>query len=287
MPVFEMLIKDIVGFFTTLFYRFYHQGQLPVVVVFPDFPSKKTTIAKICKMHKYRLTNRPIQADLVIYFEDSTHGDTKTIERNYGNRKIINRNCTDISKIKVDRVHQHVFGYNTCIDPLTYTGIALCKSDDNAKHDGEQIECPIPQPDPRKIYQVIIDNTVSADEVVDMRVPVYGDSIPLVYLKYKKMNVRYTNVVHRSTLHATNDLLTAEEQKTILAFAKGMGADWCELDILRNKTNGLIYIVDLNKTPYGPPAELAEKEKAVTLLATAFQDNFVSNTLYSHTSSTK
>jgi hypothetical protein len=94
-------------------------------------------------------------------------------------------------------------------------------------------------------------------------------------------------VVHRSTLHATNDLLTAEEQKTILAFAKGMGADWCELDILRNKTNGLIYIVDLNKTPYGPPAELAEKEKAVTLLATAFQDNFVSNTLYSHTSSTK
>jgi hypothetical protein len=275
MPLTEMLLKDVIDFFKSLYYRFHHKGELPTIVVYPDFPSKKTTIYKIAKALKYRLTNKPVEANLVIYFEDTTIGDTTNIERYYGNRRILNGACRDISKQKVDATHLTVLGYNTFIDPTKYVGSALSKSDDNAKHDGQAISCPIDSPDPSKIYQIIIDNTMNAEEVVDMRVPVYGSHIPLVYQKYKRMNVRYTNEVHRTTLHRPDELLSANEQDQIIAFAKMMGADWCELDVLRHRGDGKIYIVDLNKTAYGPPAELPQKEEAVALLTASFRNAFV------------
>jgi len=275
MPLLEMLLKDVSDFFTSLRYRLYHGGQLPTIVAYPDFPSKRTTLFKIAKTLKYRLTNKPIEADIVVYFEDITLGSTQSIERYYGNRKIINGTCIDISKKRVDEVHRSVFGYSTFIDPTTHRGPALVKSDENAKHDGAVVQCPIDHVAPDKVYQIIIDNTHANGDVMDMRVPIYGDQIPLVYRKYKKFEVRYTNQVHRTTLHPTDSLLSQEEQAQIVAFAKAMGADWCELDVLRDNASGKIYIVDLNKTAYGPPAELKEQAEAIVLLTKAFKTAFV------------
>ncbi len=276
-PLTEMWLKDLADFFTSLRYRIYHGGQLPTIVAYPDFPSKRTTLYKIAKRLKYRLTNKPIEADIVIYFEDITLGSTQSIERYYGNRRIINGQCTDISKKKVEEAHAKVLGYTTAIDPTTHVGKALVKSDENAKHDGVVIQCPISEIEDGKVYQIIIDNTHSNGDAVDMRVPVYGNTIPLVYRKYKKPEVRFTNAVHRTTMHPTETMLSEEEQKAIIAFAQEMRADWCELDVLRDNTSGKIYIVDLNKTAYGPPAELKEQEEAITLLTRAFQSAWMTS----------
>jgi hypothetical protein len=275
MPLAEILWKDLLDFFKCIYYRLHHQGQLPTIAVYPDYPSKKTTIYKIAKNLKYRITNKPIAADVVVYFEDVTFGNTTDLERYYANYPVINRHCIDISKQKVEAVHHEIFGYNTQIDPLQYRGLALVKSNENAMHDGAAIACPISEKDETKVYQIIIDNTCNEHEVVDMRVPVYRNSIPLVYQKFKKMDVRYTNVVHHTTQHATDELLSQSEQELILAFTKNMGADWCELDILRHKGDGRIYIVDLNKTPYGPPAELAGKKEAIALLTAVFRSELM------------
>jgi hypothetical protein len=166
-----------------------------------------------------------------------------------------------------------------CTASFTGSWNAVCCNDDLnlvvPSPVGQTASFSLKAADPSKIYQIILDNTVNAEEVVDMRVPVYGSHIPLVYQKYKRMNVRYTNEVHRTTLHRPDELLSANEQDQIIAFTKMMGADWCELDVLRHRADGKIYIVDLNKTAFGPPAELLQKDEAVTLLTASFRNAFV------------
>ena len=44
-----------------------------------------------------------------------------------------------------------------------------------------------------------------------------------------------------------------------------MKVDFCEFDVLRHKGNQKIYIIDVNKTPYGPPDPLNQKDKVVAL----------------------
>jgi hypothetical protein len=58
--------------------------------------------------------------------------------------------------------------------------------------------------------------------------------------------------------------------------AAHMGADFCEFDVLRDNHSKLIYIIDVNKTPYGPPNGLSSEEtkKAVDLLTKSFVKAF-------------
>ncbi|NQX91830.1 MAG: hypothetical protein HRT74_06855 [Flavobacteriales bacterium] len=271
MPLSEKITKDLQDWGVSMVHQLRKNGAYRKVLCYPDYPSKKTTIHKICRKLGWRLSNKPtFQADTVLFFHDQTFKSSDhSVLSQYS--RVLNGNCDDISKEKVDEAHQGVFGYNTFIDPMTYHGRALQKSNENAQHDGTEVDCPIEQPAEGSIYQLIIDNQ-EGEEFVDMRVPVIGDSIPLVYRKYKSAEQRYTNEVIRSTLHTTDDQLSLNEQTQVLAFCKEMKADFCELDILRNKADGRIYIIDLNTTPYGPPAGLAQLDnlKAIKLLSESF-----------------
>lgn len=248
------------------------------LVTYPDFPSKRTTIHKIAQHLGARLSNRPSsRTDLVLYFHDATFKQFTEIPGLPEGVRVLNGNCTDISKQNVDRIHQRIFGYCTQVNPLTHSGRAVEKSDENAKHDGRILELPIANPKPDAIYQVVIDNTVSETEVVDLRVPVIGGKIPLVYRKFKTHAQRFTNEVTRSELHATEDWLSPEEIGQITAFTTAMAADFCELDVLRDNASGRIYVIDVNTTPYGPPAGLRknETETAVEKLGNGFAVQFL------------
>jgi hypothetical protein len=272
---FEILGKDLKFYFKDLKKRSRNGGKLPVIVVSPDFPSKRTTIFKIADALNYRITNQLVaQPDLVLYFEDITHGSSKALYSFYHNQFIINKNCIDISKKNVDQVHSSVFGYNTTIDPQNYRGIAVEKSDENALHDGRKIDCPISETKDSAIYQLLIDNEFNDQYVVDYRVPVINFAIPLVYKKFKKKEVRFTNEVSYSEMHEPHEVFSNEELRKIGDFAKAMQAEFCELDVLRH-SDGRIFVIDVNKTPYGPPAGLRDNKKAVELLTQAFQRAFL------------
>jgi glutathione synthase/RimK-type ligase-like ATP-grasp enzyme len=86
-----------------------------------------------------------------------------------------------------------------------------------------------------------------------------------VYLKFKTKKYRFTNKAHRATLHTPEELFSAEEIQHIEKYAAAMKVDFCEFDILRHKGNQKIYIIDVNKTPYGPPDPLAKKDKAMAI----------------------
>jgi hypothetical protein len=60
----------------------------------------------------------------------------------------------------------------------------------------------------------------------------------------------------------------------IREFARLLGLDWGGLDVLRDRAEGRLYIVDANKTDMGPPTALplADKLAATRLLARAFRE---------------
>lgn len=275
MPFTERIIKDVSEFFSDCTKWAKNGFSLPVIVVWPDFPSKRTTIYKIAKRMGYRITNQTVKKPaLVLYFDDSTYGESEFLTTNYTSVRIWNKACVDISKKKVDEVHLKVFGYNTFIDPMAYSGEAVAKSDMNALHDGEIISCPAQHRDAGKVYQVLIDNSFDQYFVIDYRVPVIRGRIPHVYRKFKRYDVRFTNDVTRSDLQQTSAFFSEQEQELLIRFAESMGADFCELDVLRNNSDQKIYVIDLNKTPYGPPFGLSQDdvERAIKNLTLVFTD---------------
>jgi hypothetical protein len=128
------------------------------------------------------------------------------------------------------------------------------------------------------VYQRVINNAVQGDLVEDIRVPVINGIVPFAYMKYRPTAIRFDsgrNSIVR--LCPAEEALSAEEIRNIGKFARSIGLDYGELDVLRDRDDGRIYIVDANNTPTGPSYRLpsAESRRAVTNLALAFRDEFL------------
>lgn len=253
-------------------------GKRPeAILCYPDYPGSRTIIRKICKPLGIEVHNRPDRKyRIALVYQDVTVIQPEVLMPL--SRDAINYRCTDISKDTVDAAFEQVFGYGTRIDPKTWVGRAVEKSLKNAVHDGKVVDCPVLEPREDAIYQVLIDNRNSENEVVDMRVAITGSEISLLYLKHKSVEQRFTNETHLSRLAPISDYLSDEEVEKILQFTKAFGLDYGELDVLRDRESDRIFIVDVNKTAYGPPAHLSPKEaqKAVHILARSFKRQFMS-----------
>lgn len=204
------------------------------------------------------------RADAAFYFEDRTTGapPPAALARQY------NFACIDVSKSHVARVFEQVFGYPLTIDPTTWQGPAVEKGEDNGAHDGRLVQCPCPAL-PDRVYQRVID-TVDGDHVVDLRTPCVGGVPALVFIKRRPVYDRFANYNSSVALHRPEDLFSPAELATIGRFCAAMKLDWGGLDILRDKTDGRLYVVDVNKTDM-PPLRLPwlQKMDAVAKLAKA------------------
>lgn len=49
-----------------------------------------------------------------------------------------------------------IFGYELAVDPRVHEGICLKKSASNGAHDGEAINCPVPDVEEGYVYQKLI-----------------------------------------------------------------------------------------------------------------------------------
>jgi hypothetical protein len=192
---------------------------------------------------------------------------------------VVNLRCNDISKTRVEEVFREVFGYGTFVDPLTHQGSCVIKSDDNAMHDGALVQCPPSTTRADVVYQRLINNA-DGDEVVDIRVPIVGGAIPLIYWKYRDARSRFSNWNDRAEIGSPDSAFSEREVTLIMEFAKKLGLDFGELDILRDVDDEQIYIVDVNNTPCGPPNHLgkAESRRAVEMLSASFYDEFIRKT---------
>ena len=243
-------------------------GQPQFVLVHPDWPSKRASIMAYADALGWAVTNRketPARYNgavrIQLAFDDRT-------EKRQAQPGMWNGQCLDISKSTLDRHHRDVFGYGLAVDPTAHAGPMLEKSEGNAVHDGREIQGPIDpiKVQPGKVYQRILDNRTDQGLYEDLRVVVIDGQLPVVYRKRKSQDVRYTNETAEVDLaKSPESVLSEAEIAQILAMSARMCAEFAELDVLRDRQDGRIHCVDLNPTPYGPPAGLPEPEKSRAL----------------------
>ena len=201
-------------------------------------------------------------ADTVFVFEDETFSRAGRTLNSDQRSRALNERIEDISKTHVGRVFEKVFGYSLTVDPLTYEGLAVCKSDKNGTHDGKIVQCPIaPQEvDPENVYQRLIDTATDGERSEDLRTNVVKGALPVVFHKYKSLEGRFGTSYLHTDVRTANDVFSSEEQTLIAGFCREIGLDFGCIDVLRDINDGRIYIVDVNKTCM-PVLSLSFKEQ--------------------------
>ena len=160
---------------------------------------------------------------------------------------VLNGKCRDISKSRVAEVFEDVFGYPLSLDPTTHNGPMLVKSEGNGVHDGEIVRGPVAR-QPGQVYQKLIDNHWQDGVTADLRCPTVFGKLAVVCIKQRPRDRRFANFNTACDLAEPEDVFSDEERESIAEFCRQMGLDWGGLDILRDRDDGRIYIVDVNKT---------------------------------------
>lgn len=236
----------------------------------PDRPRPWYLVWSVLHTAGARIADSPATADAVFVFDDSTV--CRPVQAQPGTR-LVNAGCQSIAKGHVADIFEQVFGYPLSVDPESWQGPMVEKSEINGAHDGRILHGPQPARHGH-VYQRVIDNRTDDGMVEDLRCPTVGGRIPLVMRKRRRAEQRFANTNHDVALAETDDVLSAAEQRQLSRFTRAMRLDWGGLDVLRDRRDGRIYVVDVNKTDMGPPIAMKLQDKiAVTRrLADAFLD---------------
>lgn len=249
------------------------EGRPFTIYFAPDRVRPWYMIWSVVKAAGGKIVTDPHGADVIMHFEDATYGDTNAPLAGK-HRAYINFGCRDVSKTAVARASEIAFGYPLALDPAKHHGPAVEKSELNGAHNGRVVQCPCP-PQPGCVYQHVIDNIAADPDLVeDFRTPTVGGEPVLVFVKRRRVGERFANSNTEVELRRVEECFSADEIARIRAFCEAMNLEWCGLDVLRNKADGRLYIVDANKTDMGPPIALPLKDKlyAIRQTARAFRD---------------
>jgi hypothetical protein len=249
----------------------------PTIAFTPDKPRPWYLIWPVMHCAGARLVDDPADADIVMSFDDAT--TTNPLPPLSTSRRkavrTVNFNCTDISKTTICKAFERVAGYSLGVDPATYAGPIVDKSEINAAHDGRIVQGPI-EAQPNRCYQRLIDNEIAGGLVEDLRTCTVGGRPVLVFLKRRPLGRRFKNENVDVAWVRPEEVYTAAEIDLIRRFASEIKLEWGGIDVLRDRNDGRIYIVDANKTDMGPPVamKLGQKLRATRLLARAFGNSF-------------
>lgn len=246
----------------------------PSIAFYPDKPRPWYFIWPVMHAAGAKIISDVSKADIVFQFDDSTTGDGVVPPTKAG-AKLVNFGCNDISKSVVAAAFERAAGYSLAVDPRTYTGQMVEKSEMNAAHDGRIIEGPM-EPLADKTYQVLVDNEIEGDLIEDLRACICGGVPAVTFRKRRAVGRRFLNENAEVILDTPENCYSPEEIEIITRFAAEIGLDWGGVDVLRDNASGKIYIVDANKTDMGPPIalELGDKLKSTRRMAKAFVASF-------------
>jgi len=233
------------------------------VCFMPDRPRPWYVLWSAATLAGIRFVRDPNGADAIFYFEDVTVGCAPRVP----GRQVLNAGVTDISKTTVARAFGGVAGYDLLIDPATYHGRAVEKSEANGTHDGRIVDCPTP-PRLGRCYQRFIDSS-DGTTAFDYRTTIINRKPRFVLVKTKPMGDRFS--IHNETvqLFPPEQVFSPAELDLIERYAREMQLDWGALDILRDRQSRQIYVVDVNKTDTGPAVDLSFKDREILKRETA------------------
>ena len=246
----------------------------PTIAFYPEKPRPWYFVWPVMHASGAKLISDPSMADIVFQFDDSTTVNHEPPKTKPG-AKLVNFGCLDISKSNVAAAFERAACYNLSVDPKTFTGRMVEKSEKNACHDGRVLEGPV-EPHPDKTYQVLVDNEVHGGMIEDLRCCIVGGEPAIVFRKRRPIGRRFLNENAEVILDTPKNCYTEDEIRVISRFAEEIGLEWGGVDVLRDNASGKIYIVDANKTDMGPPValKLGDKLKSTRRMAKAFVEAF-------------
>lgn len=238
----------------------------PAILFVPDLPQPWYMVRIAALWAGFRIARTAATADLAFYFEDVTTSvpppPPSALHYNFG--------CGDIAKSRVAALFAEAAGYPLAIDPARFDGPAVEKGEANGAHDGRIVHCPLIARAGR-VYQRLID-TIGDDGIHrEYRTHVVGGRVVAVWEKRRAAAERFLPPNLSARRIAIDAVFSVDERALIARFTVAMGLDWAGLDVLRDRADGRIYIIDANKTDAGPiiALPLAEKLEAVATLARA------------------
>jgi hypothetical protein len=234
--------------------QFFHIFSAPksngTLAFHPQNPGPWYNIWQVSRLANLKTEADFNTADYIFIFEDSTQNLYDQSFADHRDVIKVNARVNDISKTHVANIFEKTFGYALHIDPLTYEGPAIRKSDNNGTHDGIVINCPIDQDDLLLdcVYQRLVDTTYNEGTSEDWRVAYVLGKIALVYHKYKPLDDMFGTHYLSVDVYDDHEVFSENEIRLITEFCENMGLDFGAIDVMRDKHDGRIYIVDVNKT---------------------------------------
>ena len=246
------------------------------VYFYPEMPHPYTAAYKALHLSGVQMVSGlpqiTDQSPVVFIWEDSTINQcaVPAVSENWF---VVNRGCKDISKSRVGKIHLEVFGYQAEVNPLVHVGPMVAKSDENGAHSGQVVTGPLEVIKPGWVYQQVINNSSDSlglpssgsGKAVDFRVPIFGSARQHAYIKYRPLSSRFGNVNDLAEFVDIDSLFTPREIENLNEFCKRAGLDYGEIDVIRDSASNLIFVLDVNKTPLGPPNGLSESGVADAL----------------------
>ena len=157
------------------------------------------------------------------------------------------------------------------VDPLTVEGPIVMKSEENARHDARIVDGPLRSRRPGYVYQRLVD-TRESGWITQSRPVIVGGDIVIAYEKWRRDPDLFFGTA-LSLPQPPSDLYSPDEQRQMLEFATRIGMDYGELDVLREKATGDLFVVDANRTPSWLITCTPEHEEAAYApMADAFRD---------------
>lgn len=198
---------------------------------------------------------------------------------------IFNAGCLNVKKDYIDKLFTEIFEYSSLIDPETYSGLCVKKGTEQATHSGKIITCPCKRELRERerngvkhydLYQRLINNEEPNGLLKEYRLTYcFGKLSLLVRYKIKenrfhpffpdKQKIVYEPIVG---CHIKN-----KDVANILKFCRHYSIDFADLDVLRDRDNGKIYIIDVNNIATSAMAfHSADKEKYMAEVCKYFLD---------------
>jgi len=199
--------------------------------------------------------------------------------------RVLNARCTDVRKSTVGRHFRAIFGYSLEVDPYTYTGPIVKKSENNGAHDGKLLHGPLTEVEPGYLYQRLV-TYPTARGMAEWRMFIVGRKPVAVYRLYAPADDRF-KTGKEPELTNLHEEFSAEERAKIGEFCESIGLDFGNVDVLRDAEDGRIYITDCNNTPTGPAKKFPVRLQLhmVREIARAFRSEYLCDLRQAETSS--
>lgn len=248
------------------------------IVCAPQRPPAHSVLFHVARRLGLRVHARAVDhADAFVFSLDATYRvPPPDLVRVARERRVVNLACTDISKRAVAAAYEATFSQPLAIDPRVFHGLAVAKPDLNSSGPGEIVLCPT-QPRPGTAYQRLVDNLTAPDVAEVVRAPVFAGAIPFVWVHRDAVAERFRHRGdRRSSVVDTALVLTSEESQAVASMCARLGADYAEVDVLRDRPTGQIFVVDVNPTPWTYNALPARvREQTYDACAEAFAAAFL------------